>query len=57
MGQIFELKIEASGEVRDAAGNLIETVPIEQTLQVTEDEMRELLAEHQLPNAEPGESQ
>jgi hypothetical protein len=43
--QLFEIKIEAVGEVRDAEGNLIESVPIEGTRQVTESELKALLAE------------
>lgn len=42
MAAAFELKIEASGEVRDKDGNLIETVPVTQTIQVTEEQYNEL---------------
>jgi hypothetical protein len=42
---VFEIKIVAIGEVRDAEGNLIESVPIEGTRQVTESELKALLEE------------
>ena len=35
---MFELRIEATGEVRDQFGNLIEQVPIRQTLTLTKDD-------------------
>ena len=38
MADRYELVIEASGEVRDVDGNLIETVPIRQIIEVTADE-------------------
>lgn len=34
--QLYELRIIATGEVRDADGNLVEQVPIEATQVVTE---------------------
>jgi hypothetical protein len=40
--QKFEVTITAIGEVRDAEGNLIETVPIKTTRIVTESELREM---------------
>lgn len=43
MSQLFELVIKASGEVRDANGELVEQVPIEQTVTVTEEQARALL--------------
>lgn len=42
MSQMYELAITATGEVRDADGNLIETQPIEATMHVTEAQLREL---------------
>lgn len=39
---LFALEIEASGEVRDKDGNLIETVPVKQTIHVTEEQYNEL---------------
>lgn len=42
MSQMYEVSIVASGEVRDAEGNLVETVPIETTLVVTEEEAQEM---------------
>jgi hypothetical protein len=38
--QLYELRITATGEVRDADGNLISTEPIEATTTVTEAEAR-----------------
>jgi hypothetical protein len=38
----FEIKVVATGEVRDADGNLLSSTPVEQTAIVTEDELREL---------------
>jgi len=38
--QKFEMKITATGAVRDADGNLVSEVPIEATLILTEDEVR-----------------
>lgn len=35
MADRYELVIEASGEVRDADGNLIETVPVRHTVEVS----------------------
>lgn len=46
-GQLFELKIVATGEVRDADGNLIETRPVEATAVVTEAQARALLTDTQ----------
>lgn len=47
MGELYELKITASGEVRDAEGNLIEQVPIEQTVTLTADQLNELFKEQE----------
>jgi hypothetical protein len=40
--QMFQLKIAAVGEVRDADGNLISAEPVEATINVTESELRAL---------------
>lgn len=40
MSNLYELKIVATGEVRDADGNLVENVPIEQTVTVTEEQLK-----------------
>jgi hypothetical protein len=42
---MYTIKIEATGEIRDAEGNLIETIPVEGTREVTESELIALLAE------------
>jgi hypothetical protein len=42
MTQLYELAITASGEVRDADGNLVSSSPVEATLQVTEEQLIEL---------------
>ena len=42
--QLYEIKIVATGEVHDAEGNLLNTVPIEATAIMTEDEVREQIA-------------
>lgn len=42
MSQMYELAISASGEVRDADGNLLSTQPIESKITVTEAQLREL---------------
>jgi hypothetical protein len=42
-GQRYELKFTATGEVRDADGNLLNQTPIEHTVIVTEDELRQHL--------------
>jgi uncharacterized protein YabE (DUF348 family) len=39
---IFELKVTATGEVRDADGNLISSEPIEATMNVTAEQARQL---------------
>jgi len=44
MPQLYQLVIKATGEVRDADGNLISAEPVETTVTVTEDQARELLA-------------
>jgi hypothetical protein len=45
VAELFALKITASGEVRDAQGNLIEQVPIEQTVTLTKEQVEALVAE------------
>lgn len=43
-GQLWELKITATGMVHDADGNLLSgEVPVESTVLVTEDQAREIL--------------
>ena len=37
--QKFELKITATGEVRDKDGNLVSSEPVEATLEVTAEEL------------------
>ena len=44
MPQLYQLVIKASGEVRDADGNLISSEPVEAIATVTEDQAREILA-------------
>lgn len=43
MTQLYELKITASGEVRDAEGNLLSAEPVESTVVVDEDTARKIL--------------
>lgn len=40
MSQMFELRIKATGEVRDAEGNLVSSTPVETTLYVPEEHLR-----------------
>lgn len=42
-GQLYRLVITATGEVRDAEGNLLNTVPVEQVLEVTADEAERIM--------------
>jgi hypothetical protein len=42
-GQLYELRITASGEVRDADGNLVSSPTAESTHLVTEQEARAIL--------------
>ena len=44
-GQLYELKISASGEVRDADGNLINQIPLETTVTVTEEQAAAIRAQ------------
>lgn len=39
----FEVKITATGEVRDVEGNLLNVVPIEHTVVMTEEELHRYL--------------
>jgi hypothetical protein len=39
---MFEVKVTAMGEVRDADGNLISSTPVETTMHLTEEQVREL---------------
>lgn len=42
---MYEVVIQATGEVRDADGNLISSEPVEARLTVTEEEARALLGQ------------
>ena len=42
MTQLYEVRITASGTVRDAAGNIVSEQPIEAVSILTEDEIRAL---------------
>lgn len=47
MGDLkFEVKVTATGEVRDADGNLISSEPIETTMVLTGDELDQLGIPH-----------
>lgn len=41
----FSITITAEGEVRDAEGNLISSSPVEATIEVTEEELREMFGD------------
>jgi hypothetical protein len=41
-GQMYEIVLTATGEVRDADGNLISAEPVEATWQVTAEQLAEL---------------
>lgn len=43
---LFEVKITAIGEVRDAEGNLISAEPVEYTAHLTEQEITEFFGEN-----------
>lgn len=47
MSQRYELRFVASGEVRDADGNLIEQIPVERTIELSEDQVRALVSEQE----------
>lgn len=40
--QLYQLTIQATGEVRDAAGNLVSSSPVEAEITVTADQLAEL---------------
>lgn len=40
----YEIKLEASGEVRDADGNLVSTHPVEGTTTITQEQLDKLAA-------------
>lgn len=42
MKQLFEITITATGEVRDAEGNLVSSSPVEATMRVTAEELAAL---------------
>ncbi len=44
--QLYELRITATGEVRDAEGNLIESRPVEAVATVTEEQALTILENH-----------
>ena len=46
-GQLYEVVVTASGEVRDKDGNLISSEPVEARMVVTEDEARALMGNTQ----------
>lgn len=41
-GQLYELAIAATGEVRDAEGNLVSSEPLTSKITVTEAQLKEL---------------
>lgn len=43
-GKLYEMRITATGEVRDKDGNLISAEPVEATAVVTEDQARAIAA-------------
>lgn len=47
MSHLYELRIQATGEVRDADGHLVEQIPVEQTVVLTEDQVKALVAEQE----------
>lgn len=42
MGQMYELRLTAQGEVRDADGNLVSSEPVEATFVVDEQQLKAL---------------
>lgn len=40
--QMYQITVTATGEVRDADGNLISAEPVEATMEVTADQLAEL---------------
>ena len=47
MTQLYALRIQATGEVRDADGNLVEQIPVDQTVELTEDQVRSLMQQEE----------
>jgi hypothetical protein len=47
MSQRYELRIQATGEVRDADGNLVEQIPVDKTVVLTEDQVRAIVADQE----------
>lgn len=47
MADLYELRITATGEVRDGDGNLISQEPVEATVTLTEDQAREFIERQQ----------
>ena len=43
MPDLYEVRVTATGEVRDAAGNLVSSAPVEMTLTLTEAELSALV--------------
>ena len=43
MPDLYEVRVTATGEVRDADGNLISSTPVETTLTLTEAELSALI--------------
>jgi hypothetical protein len=43
--QMFEVKVTATGEVRDAEGNLVSSEPVEAVLHLTAEQVRALKGE------------
>jgi hypothetical protein len=41
MTQMYEVVVKATGEVRDADGNLVDSEPIEVTMHLTADQVRQ----------------
>jgi hypothetical protein len=42
-GQLYQITVNATGEVRDADGNLVSSSPVSTEWLVTEDELKALL--------------
>jgi hypothetical protein len=42
MAQLYELTVQATGEVRDADGNLLSSEPVESKITVTQEQARDL---------------
>jgi hypothetical protein len=42
MPELYQVVVSAMGEVRDAAGNLVSSEPVEATFTLTAEELREL---------------